>query len=57
MVRFRPLDPWTDPRGGQIERVIIDNGTLAIEVLSLGAIIRSLWAPDRNGERGNVVLG
>jgi len=57
MVRFRPLDPWDDPRGGQIERVRIDNGILALEVLSLGGIIRSLWAPDRDGERGNIVLG
>ncbi|ABV38625.1 Aldose 1-epimerase [Shewanella sediminis HAW-EB3] len=57
MVRFRPLDPWDDPRGGQIERVRIDNGILALEVLSLGGIIRSLWTPDRNGERGNIVLG
>ncbi|ABO25138.1 aldose epimerase family protein [Shewanella loihica] len=57
MVRFRPLDAWNDPRGGQIERIIIDNGTLAIEVLSLGGIIRSLWAPDNKGERGNIVLG
>ena len=45
MVRFRPLDPWNDPRGGQIERVRIDNGTIALEVLSLGGIIRSLCTP------------
>ncbi|EDP99025.1 aldose epimerase family protein [Shewanella benthica] len=57
MVRFRPLDSWTDPRGGQIERVRIDNGIIAMEVLSLGGIIRSLWTPDRHGERGNIVLG
>ncbi|MCL1092162.1 aldose epimerase family protein [Shewanella kaireitica] len=57
MVRFRPQDPWNDPRGGQIERVIVDNGTIAIEVLSLGGIIRSLWTPDRDGERANIVLG
>ncbi|KIO36685.1 aldose epimerase family protein [Shewanella sp. cp20] len=57
MVRFRPLDAWDDPRGGQIERIIIDNGILAMEVLSLGGIIRSLWVPDNKGERGNVVLG
>ncbi|MCK8044930.1 galactose mutarotase [Shewanella sp. 1CM18E] len=57
MVRIRALEPWTDPRGGQIERVLMDNGTLAVEVLSLGGIIRSLWAPDREGERANIVLG
>ncbi|MDB2387127.1 galactose mutarotase [Shewanella sp.] len=57
MVRFRPLTPWKDPRGGLIERVRIDNGIIAAEVLSLGAIIRSLWTPDRQGERANIVLG
>jgi aldose 1-epimerase len=57
MVRFSVLEPWQDPRGGQIERIRLDNGTLALEVLSLGGIIRSLWTPDRHGERGNIVLG
>ncbi|WP_076414315.1 aldose epimerase family protein [Shewanella sp. UCD-KL12] len=57
MVRFRPLAPWTDPRGGQVERVIIDNGIIAMEVISLGGIIRSLWTPDRKQERANIVLG
>lgn len=57
MVHFSVLDPWTDPRGGDIERVRIDNGILALEIISLGGIIRSLWAPDKHGERGNIVLG
>lgn len=57
MVHFRPLEPWKDPRGGQIERIRIDNGIIALEVLSLGGIIRSLWTPNREGERGNIVLG
>ena len=57
MVRFRPLDAWIDPRGGSIERINIDNGIIAIEVLSLGGIIRSLWTPDRDGARSNIVLG
>ena len=57
MVRFSVLDPWTDPRGGEIERVRIDNGILALEVISLGGIIRALWTPDKHGERANIVLG
>ncbi|WP_064792451.1 aldose epimerase family protein [Shewanella woodyi] len=57
MVRFRPLEPWEDLRGGLIERVRIDNGIIALEVLSLGGIIRSLWTPDKDGERSNIVLG
>ncbi|ABE53706.1 Aldose 1-epimerase [Shewanella denitrificans OS217] len=57
MVRFSVLAPWQDPRGGEIERIRLDNGIIAIEVLSLGGIIRSLWAPDSQGERANLVLG
>ena len=57
MIRVRPLTPWQDPRGGQIERIYIDNGTIAMEVISLGGIIRSLWVPNKDDERGNVVLG
>ncbi|MCH1919968.1 galactose mutarotase [Shewanella sp. A3A] len=57
MVRCTVLAPWQDPRGGEVERVRIDNGTLAIEVLSLGAIIRKLWVPDKHGNRANIVLG
>ena len=57
MVRIKALEPWLDPRGGEIDRVRIDNGIIAIEVLSLGGIIRNLWVPDREGERKNIVLG
>jgi len=57
MVRFSVLEPWLDPRGGEIERVRIDNGIIALEVLSLGGIIRSLWTADKHGERHNIVLG
>lgn len=57
MVRHTVLEPWQDPRGGEIERIQLDNGQLAIEVLSLGGIIRSLWVPGADGERANIVLG
>ncbi|MCH1930307.1 galactose mutarotase [Shewanella sp. A25] len=57
MVRISVLEPWIDPRGGEIERVRLDNGIVALEVLSLGGIIRSLWTPDNQGERANIVLG
>ncbi len=57
MVRVRALESWQDPRGGEIDRVSIDNGTIALEVLSLGGIIRNLWVPDREGERRSIVLG
>ncbi|MCL1142122.1 aldose epimerase family protein [Shewanella gaetbuli] len=57
MVRFSVLESWQDPRGGEVERIRLDNGTIAVEVLSLGGIIRSLWVPNNKGERQNVVLG
>ena len=57
MVRFSVLESWQNPRGEEVERIRLDNGTLAMEVLSLGGIIRSLWVPTKNGERQNVVLG
>ncbi|WP_246029015.1 aldose epimerase family protein [Parashewanella tropica] len=57
MIKIIKQTPWKDPRGGEIERVIVDNGIIAMEVLSLGGIIRHLWVPDRNGERQNIVLG
>ncbi|GAA0790606.1 MULTISPECIES: aldose epimerase family protein [Pseudomonadati] len=57
MVRFSVLESWQDPRGEEVERIRLDNGTIAMEVLSLGGIIRSLWVPTKNGERQNVVLG
>lgn len=57
MVRFNVLTPWIDPRSGEeIERIRIDNGILALEVISLGGIIRALWTPDKHGERANIVL-
>ena len=34
-----------------VERVRIDNGRLAIEVLSLGAHLSGVWFPDRDGAR------
>ena len=57
MVRFSVLESWQNPRGEEVERIRLDNGTIAMEVLSLGGIIRSLWVPTKNGERQNVVLG
>ncbi|MBQ4890780.1 galactose mutarotase [Shewanella sp. MMG014] len=57
MIEITALEPWQDPRGGSIERVRIDNGNIAIEILSLGGIIRELWTADKLGQRQNIVLG
>ena len=57
MLQITTLEPWKDPRGGSVERIRVDNGKVAIEVLSLGGIIHSLWTEDKQGERDNIVLG
>ncbi|MBR9729584.1 aldose epimerase family protein [Shewanella intestini] len=57
MVSYQPQQAWQDPRGGEVQRVVIDNGIIAMEVLSLGGIIRSLSTADKHGQRDNIVLG
>ncbi|WP_299569086.1 aldose epimerase family protein [uncultured Shewanella sp.] len=57
MIQITALKPWQDPRGGQIERIRLDNGKVAVEVLSLGGIIRKLSTADKHGEHQNIVLG
>lgn len=36
---------------------ILDNGTVSVEILQYGGIIKSLCVPDKNGNRTDVVLG
>lgn len=46
------------PDGRVIHRIIMENGAgLLVEVLSLGGILRSVEAPDRHGNREDIVLG
>jgi aldose 1-epimerase len=52
-------DPFgTTPDGEAVERVTL-RGSAGIEVslISYGAAIQELWAPDRDGGRANIVLG
>ncbi|QBF84887.1 galactose mutarotase [Shewanella maritima] len=57
MVKVTQLQPWQDPRGGEIQRVQLDNGAITMEVLSLGGIIRTLTTADKHGQHDNIVLG
>lgn len=43
--------------GQAVERFVLDNGTMSVAILSWGAIIQEIWAPDRDGTRANVNLG
>jgi aldose 1-epimerase len=44
-------------KGGTIEAVTIARGPFRAEILNLGAALRILEAPDRNGDSANVTLG
>jgi aldose 1-epimerase len=43
--------------GRPIEIITLSNGRMHLRVLTLGAIIQSLYAPDRDGKLDDVVLG
>lgn len=45
------------PDGGVVEAVTLDTGRLTVRVITLGASLQSLQAPDRQGRRADVVLG
>ncbi len=48
----------TTPDGEAVERVTLRNGAgIEVSVISYGAAIQELWAPDRVGRRANLVLG
>ena len=44
-------------KGGKIEAVTIARGPFRAEILNLGASLRSLDVPDRNGDSANITLG
>ena len=45
------------PDGTPVELYVLKNGKLAVKVMTYGAIITEINAPDRNGKEGDVVLG
>ncbi len=45
------------PGGSEVDRYTLSAGRLTVSVLTFGAIVQQLVAPDRTGERRNVVLG
>lgn len=45
------------PDGEQIISYLLERNRIRIEILNYGAIIRSIWVPDRNGEVEDLVLG
>jgi aldose 1-epimerase len=47
----------TTHEGSVVQRWVLDNGTLRVEIITLGGIITALHAPDVRGARADVVLG
>ena len=45
------------PSGESVYRMTLESGQLRVEVLTFGAVLRSIEAPDRTGVRANVTLG
>jgi aldose 1-epimerase len=43
--------------GKAIDQYTLSNGKMTVKLLTYGAIIQELWAPDRKGRRANVTLG
>ena len=52
------VQPFGITAGGEeVSAITLDNGVLSCQILTYGAILRTLWVPDRAGERRDVVLG
>ena len=45
------------PDGAPVERWQLDDGVVTVGILTYGATLQSLLAPDRHGERADVLLG
>jgi len=45
------------PTGESVQRFVLENGILSVGLISHGARLASLWAPDRTGKRANLILG
>ena len=51
----RPYGHLPDGRG--VEEVTLSHGGLTLSLITLGGIVTTLWAPDRDGVAANVVRG
>lgn len=43
--------------GIEVERFVLDNGTISVALISYGAAIQELWVPDADDDSANIVLG
>jgi aldose 1-epimerase len=57
-MEYQTIRPFgTTPDGTPVECITISSDTLRCEILTLGATIRSLWTPNREGVPVDIVLG
>ena len=47
----------TTPDGEEVDRFTLSAGAVRVQVLSYGGVLSAIEAPDRHGDRANVVLG
>ncbi len=53
-----PREPWGRTRDGEaVELFTLENGAMCARLTTLGATLVSLDAPDRHGQRADIVLG
>lgn len=51
-------EPFGEVEGQQVDRFMVANRHgVRVELLTYGATVRAIWAPDRHGEIANVTLG
>jgi aldose 1-epimerase len=51
------MDFGKTPEGTPVEQYVLTNGGITVKVITYGAIITEIDAPDRNGKLADVVLG
>jgi aldose 1-epimerase len=56
-ITYAEADFGVTATGEPVKRWTIDDGEIAVDVLTLGGIIQSLQVPDAGGQRADVVLG
>jgi aldose 1-epimerase len=54
---FEKMDFGKTPDGTAVEKYVLSNGKMTVNVITYGAIVTEIDVPDRNGKIADVVLG